>query len=158
MIQDGYYKCRATGSFEESDLGYSGAQNSTAGVAVECEILASDGASLGKMRTYLYFTPNSAELGAKRLRALGLVGNDVSTGFPGLGSVIADCEIKTETYEGKSRQKLEIKTGGGAAFKAPMDAASRRKFAATLGRFLSSVPAVEGATADSPETDPADIF
>lgn len=165
MIQDGFYKCRATGVVDTEDMGYSGADSSTAGIAIPCEVFGNDGSSLGVMKTYLYFTPASAELGAKRLRALGVVGNDLSTDFPGLGSVLADCVVKTEVYEGKSRQKLEIKTGGGAAFKAPMDPTQRRKFAATLSRFLSAVPIVDGASIEgapnrgsSPATDPADVF
>lgn len=145
-ISDGYYKCRATGEFEEDDLGYSGASGETAGVAVECEIFDNDSASLGKMKTYLYVTANSADLAAKRLRALGLVGNDISSDFAGLGSVLADCVVKTEVYDGKARQKLEIKTGGGAAFKAPMNPVQRRKFAATFSRYLEAVPVVEGAS------------
>ena len=143
MIQDGYYKARATGRV---NMGYSA--NDVRGIGVECDIIDNDGTILGQMTSWMYFTANTLEMNAQRLRALGVVGDDLSVEpIPGLGSVLAQCQVKTETYEGKQRQKLEIKTSGGAVFKHEMDEAGRRKFAAQFRSYLAKAPVVAGATA-----------
>lgn len=149
-LQDGYYKCRATGnaSFGVSDTG-------TESMAVELAILdETEATTLALMTSYLYFTEKTAELSAKRLRAIGLVGVNVSIDpLPGLGSVVAQCEVKTEEYNGKYSQKVEIKTGG-PAFKNPMTADHRRRFAGIMKDYLAPLPAV-GSVATNGAARPA---
>lgn len=142
-LKDGFYKCRATGRMTIGE-----AANGTEGMAFEVDILDDDGAPIARKETWLYFTGKTVEMNSERLRAIGVVGDDLSVDpIPGLGSVVARCELKTETYEGKSRQKVEIKTSNGAAFKSEMTPEKRRMFAAKMKQHLARVPIAEGASA-----------
>jgi hypothetical protein len=69
----------------------------------------------------LYFSTASREFSVERLRACGWKGTNIAD-LTGVDTNDVDIEIRQEEYEGKTRNKYEIMTGGGRfSTKNPID-------------------------------------
>jgi len=69
----------------------------------------------------LYFSTASREFSVERLRACGWKGTNIAD-LTGVDANEVDIEIRQEEYEGKTRNKYEIMTGGGRfSTKNPID-------------------------------------
>lgn len=106
----------------------------TAQFAIAFEIV--DGPALGETITWYGGFKSDAALAytEKALRACGFIGPIDTIDRAALSDAAVRIKIETETYNGKTRQKVKaIGAGSGGAIKTA-DAGQARSFAASLGR------------------------
>jgi hypothetical protein len=126
MIKAGRFKARAIkGSEQYAESG----SNKTLTVALDLQVKELE----QSVTTFLYCSPAAYPYSVAKLRACGWKGDDI-TNLEGVDANEVDIDIEMETYEGKSRPKVNILDGGGgkvrldavidkAAFKARLQAA-----------------------------------
>lgn len=103
-----------------------------------------------KVSTFLVFTDKAAEYSLDRLRACGWTGDDLSN-LAGIDVNEVEVEVKYEQYNGETKMKVQILTGGGAVkLKDQLDDKGRKAFAAKYKDLAKSVTA-KVATAPKPE-------
>lgn len=108
-----------------------------------CDVKLSE-QEVKRLSTSLIFSQAAASFSWERLRAAGMKGDDL-TKLEGIDANEVDFEISYDAFEGKTRMKTQILTGGGQFKSAkPMDAAS---FAAKVKALTGSAPATSGAPA-----------
>ena len=132
MINDGIYECKATGVAE-----YGVTDTGTDQIAVEVEIYGPEKEVIETRSTYLSFTEKAAPYAIDKLRALGFNGDSLAD-LVGLGSKVARCSVKTEEYQGKMSQKVDVFGEKGPAFKNAMSPENKRQFAARFNNLLSA--------------------
>jgi len=136
-IPAGTYAVRAIKGSEQ----YGYAKTGTPQVGIDLEFIGGEheGATA---TTVLYFSENAKKYAFERLRALGWSGDDVGD-LTGIDTNEAQATVTYESFEGKERMKVDIRTGGGGMrFEKTMDAAQRRAFGAQLrGDAAASRPA-----------------
>lgn len=127
-IQAGFYKGRAIAGSE---------QYGTTAKGDEQIVLDLECPQLGRsFSTFLHFSELAMPYAIERLRACGWQGNDISK-LVGIDSNEITFEIKYETYQGKTRMKVDIATGGGRIkLENQMDERAKRAFAARMQSFL----------------------
>lgn len=139
MINDGIYECKATGVAE-----YGVTDTGTDQIAVEVEIYGPEKEVIETRNTYLSFTEKAAPYAIDKLRALGFNGESLAD-LVGLGSKVARCSVKTEEYQGKMSQKVDVFGDKGPAFKTAMSPENKRQFAARFNNLLSAPKGVSRA-------------
>jgi hypothetical protein len=82
-----------------------------------------------KVSTFLVFSDRSAKYSLDRLRAAGWSGDDLSN-LEGIGSVECEVEVKYEQYNGETKMKVQIVTGGTVTLKDRLDDKGKKAFAA----------------------------
>lgn len=114
--------------------------------------------------TYLSFSEAAKAFSLEKLRAIGWDGSDTLP-FVGIDRTEGTCEIKYESFGGKTRMKAEIKTLG--RFKHQLEGSKARSFMSDLLKNAAAIPAGPvptgprpgartGAPAKGPTTYPAD--
>ena len=112
------------------------AEGKSASVTVKLQVVA--GPRLGEVFTeYMYLSEKAQEYTIANLRLLGWSCNDI-TELAGLGSTTCDAGIYTDTYEGKSREKISL-------FKprATIQGSAKKSFAAQFKALAASTPVVQ---------------
>lgn len=100
--------------------------------------------------TVLPFTDASAQYSIQRIRALGWKGRDLGAISESELTEDVDVEVKSESYQGKSRIRVEIMTGGRFVFEKPMNLAQRKSFAARFSAFAAGSPPPARSAAPPP--------
>ena len=141
-IPAGYYKGRAVAGSEQFGV----TPNGTDQLVLDVDL-----PSLGRrVSTILYFSTNAAPYSLEKLRACGWIGDDV-TDLKGIDANEITLEVKYETYDGKERMKTNISTGGGRiTLDSPMDAATKRGFAARMRALAKGAPVAPQTSAPKP--------
>ena len=92
-----------------------------------------------KVSTFLVFTDKAAEYSLDRLRACGWKGDDLSN-LDGIDANEVEVEVKYEQYNGETKMKVQIITGGGAVkLKDQLDDKGKKAFAAKYRDLAKSV-------------------
>lgn len=142
MTTPGFYKGRAIKGSEQ----YGQSSKGTDQIAVDLAIETGE-----TVTAVLPFTQNSVEYSVKKLRACGWKGDDLDN-LEGIDANEVTVEIKEEEWEGKVRMKADIKYGG-FTFETPMDAPSRKRFAASWKSAIRGL-AGGGQAAPRPQATP----
>lgn len=123
------------------DLGETG--SGAEQVAVEFIILT-EGADIDRITWFGYFTDKTWERTIESLRYMGWKGQDLSQ-LDGLDANEVDLVIDDETYEGKTRAKVQwVNRVGGLALKAPLSGDKRKAFAASMRDKIKTFDAASG--------------
>jgi hypothetical protein len=101
--------------------------------------------------TFLHFTEKAAPYAIERLRALGWTGDDISN-LAGIDQNDVEVQIKYETFENKTRMKVDIVTNGGGRVKLEnqMNEQQRRVFAARMKAFVKGASPNGGTSRPAP--------
>lgn len=141
-IPAGFYKGRAIAGSEQ----FGRTSNGTDQIALDVDVPA-----LGRQLTvFLFFTDAAAPYAIEKLRACGWQGEDLSNLF-GIDANEIDVAVKYETYDGKTRMKVDISTGGGRVkLENVMTEQDKRAFAARMKSFVRGADAVGGRAPTAP--------
>lgn len=148
-LENGTYKARAA----QWDLGLTGTGKEQ--VAVMFELL--DPAFAGQRITWFgYFTEKALPITVKALRTMGWQGDDLLN-LQGLDGNEVELVIANETYEGKTRPKVQFvnAVGGGLSLATPMAPDQQRSFAAQMRMRIAAINAGEGAQKSAPKQRPS---
>lgn len=134
------YKCRGIEGSEQ--YGYS--QAGQGQIALDLQLETGD-----VVTTILAFAGNAAPYAIDRLRALGWEGDDL-TDLRGIGCLEARCRVFDETYNGETKMKVEIVSGGMFSFKQEMDEGGKRQFAAQFRELARASRLKNGGGTSAP--------
>jgi hypothetical protein len=82
--------------------------NNTPQIAIDFEL----GENKKTVTCFLFFSPAAYPYSIDRLRACGWEGDNLAD-LKGIDKLVVDLEVTEETYQGKTRTKVEIMTGPG---------------------------------------------
>lgn len=152
MDKVGVYKGRAVKGADGSWAQYGERENGNLELILNMK-LAIDGGALVRS-VPLYFSPAAAEYSFERLRALGWKGQkpeDIEN-LDGIDANEVDVEVTQEVYDGKTRNKYNILTGGGRfTVQKPVDP---RMFGAKLAALSGSVGSTPASSGNPPPKPP----
>lgn len=127
-IGDGIYRARAVaGQLGETSTGKEQ-------VAVEFELMDSEGVIGPRITWFGYFTEKTTESTFRALRTCGWMGDDLSN-LQGIETNEVSLVIQNETWEGKTRPKVQwvnAPGGNGMGLKAPLAPDRAKSFAAKM--------------------------
>lgn len=141
-IPAGFYKGRAIGGSEQ----YAVSSQGTEQIAIDVDV-----PSLNRQLTViLHFSDAAAPYTIEKLRACGWQGDDLSN-LAGIESNEIDVAIKYDTWEGKTRMKVDISTGGGRIkLENTMGEQQKRAFAARMKSVIKGEAALSGRAPTAP--------
>ncbi len=119
MDKAGIYRGRATRRSDGSWAQYGRSSNGTLELIVDLDIQMEE--EQVRRSTILYFSQNSRDFSTDRLKALGWKGESISD-LDGLDANEVDIEVTVEEFEGRTRNKYTILTGGRLQSRNPMEA------------------------------------
>lgn len=127
-IANGVYRARAvSGGLGETSTGKEQ-------VAIECELMDSEGVVGPHITWFGYFTEKTTESTLRALRTFGWVGDDLAN-LTGIETNEVSLVIENEEYEGRVTPKVRwvnAPGGGGIGLKAPLAPDRAKSFAAKM--------------------------